>query len=232
MDFPASKSSKSAKSLPKPTPLEFGDNVVMFPVPGEPGPKGPKGEPGQQGPKGDPGSRGPQGVPGKNGLDGKDGISYLPVYNQKAGWGRYRNELSKTVKISSNSWTQVFLPVNGLESVEDFLPENNSSLYNPNSMRINTKHLMVGTQMSVICEYDMETYSTNTEIWSKLEFADGSYASQSLFGSLKYSGEYSIAVKHDIFIENESQRNSGMNIFITSDMVSMAKLKSLTISVS
>lgn len=44
-----------------------------MPVPGPPGPQGPKGDPGPKGEKGDPGEPGPQGPPGPKGDPGEPG---------------------------------------------------------------------------------------------------------------------------------------------------------------
>lgn len=201
---------------------------TFFAVPGPQGEKGPKGDPGEKGEKGDSGPRGLQGLPGK------DGKSYETVYGQNPGWAQYFNAQANTVATGANrgkdGWVDVFLK--GYENQnEKYLPIGSVSLYNLETRRMNFKGLKVGSQISVVYNFSITTFNSNTEVWLKTLFPESGKEISTFVASLKYQYQYDLSTTHNFTIESELDRVSGASIQIRSDMESAVKLKSLYISV-
>lgn len=236
MDFPSSKKSSYSQIAQQSLPSE--QSISYIPVPGPAGPQGDPGSQGPRGPKGDKGDRGeagPKGDPGKDGRNGKDGKTYLPVYNQDAGWARYLDESPIGVPIGatrgSDGW--VTFGINpGPDSVEKFLPRESVSLYNVNSKKTNLKHLELGSQIEVTYNFKVETFSNNTELWARTFFPGSKKSSTTLVGVLKYQYEYEISVTHKVYLDSDIDRASGFVPQLRADMESVAKLVSIEISVS
>jgi hypothetical protein len=238
MDFPSSKKAGYAQIAQQ---SQTSDPTISYiPVPG---PQGPKGDPGSQGPRGDRGERGekgdqgPKGDPGKDGRsgrDGKDGKSYLPVYGQDSGWARYfskdaeQNMLGATRGI--DGW--VSFAISGGECFEKYLPRNSVSLYNENTKKLNFKNLELGSQVDVTYTFEVETFANNTELWCRTYFPGSQDGITSLVGVLKYQYVYEFSVTHRIYIDKESYRLNGATPQLRSDMDTIAKLLSVSISVS
>lgn len=239
MDFPSSKKSSYSQIAQQNLPTE--QLTSYIPVPG---PQGPQGDPGAQGPrglkgdKGDKGEQGPKGDPGKdgrNGKDGKDGKSYLPVYNQDAGWARYVDPNPSQVPLGAtrgvDGWV-AFTISPGYGTNEKFLPRESVSLYNSNSKKINLKHLELGSQIEVTYNFKVETFSNNTELWARTFFPGTENTSTTLVGVLKYQYEYDISITHKVYLDNEIDRANGFVPQLRADMDSVAKLTSIEVSVS
>lgn len=224
------------------SPLEL-QNVVYLPVPGPEGPRGPKGEQGSSGATGAKGSVGPAGKQGKDGVDGKDGkpgkdgkdgISYLPVYQQKAGWGLYVNSSADQVRLGAtrgeDGW--VSLPISELskETNELYLPENGVSFYSTEMKRINLKNLKVGSQITVTYNFEITTLLSNTEVWCRSLFPATENATTSFVGSLKYEYPYELSVTHHLILTSESDRIGGIVPQIRTDHDSIGLLRSMYIS--
>jgi hypothetical protein len=241
IDFPASSNSYSSKVV-EPSPL---DNALYLPVPGPEGRRGPKGDVGPTGPRGESGPQGiagPQGPSGKDGKDGrdgkngKDGQSYLPVYGQGAGWGRYANRNRTAIKLGSSrgidGWEQVSISLDKDLSNESNLPEKSVSLYNNYSNSINLKHLKVGSQVSITIDMDIETFMPGTEIWSRVYLVGSKATHDAFVATPKYQHTYSIRHTQKIFIENSLDKSSNALLLFRADLDCLIYIKNIIISVS
>lgn len=232
MDFPASKKSGYAQIAQQSQTVD--PNISYIPVPG---PQGPKGDPGSQGPRGDKGERGEkgdQGPKGDPGKDGRDGKTYLPVYGQDAGWAKYYAKDPEQVTLGAtrgiDGW--VSFSVSGGSSLERYLPRNSVSLYNENTKKLNFKNLEIGSQVEVTYNFEVETLSNNTELWCRTYFPGVQESLTSLVGVLKYQYTYDFSVTHKIYIDRDNHRVNGAVPQLRSDMDAVARLLSISISVS
>ena len=233
MDFPSSKKSTYSSLTQQSQPLDA--SVSYIPVPG---PQGLKGEPGSAGPRGDRGERGDKGDPGpagQPGKNGKDGKSYFPAYEQNAGWARYGNKDQRFFQVGASrgedGW--VNFAVDGKENTqESFLPKDSVSLYNTNAKRLNFKGLKLGSQIKIIYNLEVETFSNNTEIWCRTMLTGTKNSHTSLVGVLKYQYSYEMSISHTIFLDHESDRVGGGVPQIRADLDAVVKIKSIEVSVS
>jgi hypothetical protein len=232
MDFPSSKKSSYSQLTQQAQPIE--NSISYIPVPG---PQGPKGDPGSAGVRGDRGERGekgdtgPKGDPGKNGKDGK---TYLPVYNQDTGWAKYGNSDTSQTRLGAtrgqDGW--VSFSVDRNPSIEKYLPRDAVSLYGGGTKRINLKGLEVGSRLDVTYTFEVETLSSNTELWCRTYFPGPEREVATFMGILKYQYNYEMSVTQSIFVESESDKNSGAVPQLRTDMDALARLKTIHISVS
>lgn len=235
MDFPSSKKSSYSQLTQQAAPQE--NSVSYIPVPGPQGPKGDpgsagvRGERGERGEKGDPG---PKGEPGKNGKDGKDGKTYLPVYEQDTGWAKYDNSSTEQTRLGAtrgqDGWVSFI--IDGKPSLEKYLPRNSVSLYGGDTKRINFKTLKVGSRVDITYTFEVETFSSNTELWCRTYIPGSDRDVTSLMGVLKYQYTYEMSVTQSVFVESEFDKNSGAIPQLRTDMDALARLKSIHISVS
>lgn len=237
MSFPGEDNYKKQVKKIQESPEESISNFIA--IPGPQGPIGPQGRPGEPGPKGERGEKGEngeRGPRGERGSPGKDGASYLPTYNQRVGWGHYFSEEEKFYKIgideSEDGWVSLYLDPKTLKSNELYLPDNNTSLYNKTSRRINLKHLNLGTQVFIQYNILLQTYNNNTEVWIKTFFPESDDGLVSYAGLFKYSGEYSLSIEHRVFADTNQKIIYGALPQIRSDFGGVAALKSMYISVS
>lgn len=235
MDFPSSKKSSYSQLTQQAQPAE--NSISYIPVPG---PQGPKGDPGSAGVRGDRGERGekgdvgPKGDPGKNGKDGKDGKTYLPVYEQDTGWAKYENSSAEQTRLGAtrgqDGW--VSFAIDRKTSIEKYLPRNSVSLYGGDTKRINLKGLKVGSRVDVTYTFEVETFSSNTELWCRTYLPGTERDVTTLMGVLKYQYTYEMSVTQSVFVESESDKLSGAVPQLRTDMDALARLKSIHISVS
>jgi hypothetical protein len=228
MDFPTPKKA-SYSQLAKQT--QDADPLAMYvAVPGPQGPAGPQGQTGARGPKGDKGDPGPR---GERGLPGKDGESYIGVYNQQVGWARYYGIPDKSFVLGAERGTDgwVTIHVSGTKAEESYLPKNAVGLYNENSKRINLKGLSLGTQLLITYDFEISTFSPNTEVWIRSFFPDTGYDVTSFVASLKYQYDYNFSITQYLSVESYKDKISGVVPQIRTDMPAAAKIKSITISV-
>jgi hypothetical protein len=235
MDFPISKKSSYSQLTQQAQPVE--NSISYIPVPG---PQGPKGDPGSAGVRGERGERGekgdagPKGDPGKNGKDGKDGKTYLPVYEQDTGWAKYGNSNTEQTRLGAtrgqDGW--VSFMVDRKPSNEKYLPRDSVSLYGGDTKRINLKGIKVGSRLDVTYTFEVETLSSNTELWCRTYFPGTDREITTLMGILKYQYTYEMSVTQSIFVESESDKNSGAVPQLRTDMDALARLKTIHISVS
>lgn len=235
MDFPATKKSGYAQLAQQSQIVD--PTVSYIPVPG---PQGPKGDPGSQGPRGDKGDRGekgdsgPKGDPGKDGKSGRDGQTYLPVYGQDSGWAKYYSKAPAQVTLGATRGTDgwVSFSISEGSSLEKYLPRNSVSLYNENTKRLNFKNLEIGSQVEVTYNFEVETFANNTELWCRTYLPGAQESVTSLIGILKYQYLYDFSVTQKIYIDKDTNRVNGALPQLRSDMDAVAKLLSISISVS
>lgn len=235
MDFPTSKKSAYAQLAQQAQVTD--QSISYIPVPG---PQGPKGDPGSQGPrgergeKGDNGLPGPKGDPGKDGKNGRDGKTYMPVYNQDAGWAKYDNASMQQTQLGATRGTDgwVSFSIEPSSSLEKYLPRDSVSLYGGSTKRINLKGIEVGSRLEITYTFEIETFSSNTELWLRTYIPGTERSVTSLVGNLKYQYTYEISVTQSVFVEDEFEKNSGAVPQLRTDMDALARIKSIHISVS
>lgn len=230
MNFPGESS--YAKQVKQSQESGSGIPISYIPVPGPQGPLGSPGRDGPVGPRGTKGDAGPQGIQGPQGPEGK---SSTPIYGQKIGWANYDNSNLVSLKLGADcgedGWVSFYVDGLGNKTIEDFLPENNTSLYNPETRRINFKHLKVGTQIQIVYNFKVTTFSNNTEVWARSYFPDSGDEVMSFVASLKYQYTYDLSTSHNLYIDKELNKVSGIVPQLRTDMNAMAEIKSIYISV-
>jgi len=230
VEFPKSNKSYGSKIQES---QEQVSNFFAVPGPAGPqGPQGPKGEPGKPGDKGEPGERGERGIPGK---DGKDGKSYFPVYEQNAGWAIYFDGQQRQIKLGADQgedgWVNIFVDGLGQGTNEKYLPQDSVSLYNPVTRKINLRHLKIGSQIQVTYNFEITTFTANTEIWAKSVFSNSGLSYTSFVANLKYDYVYDLSTTHNLTLASDGDRGSGLIPQLRSDYAAMAVIKSILISV-
>lgn len=224
MDFPENRKASYASLAAQ----QSVQNPVASYIP-VPGPEGPPGAIGKQGPAGPPG---PKGDPGPT---GKDGITYLPPSGQRPGWANYENKNQLPTKIGLdrgvNGWVNFHSDGLGQETNEKYLPESGVSLYIPETRRVNLKNVNLGSRVQITYEFTVITFSNNTEIWVKSLFPDSGKEVSTLAANLKYQFDYDLSVTHNVYVDKEIDKVSGIVPQIRSDMDAVIKVKSIFVSV-
>ena len=194
------------------------------------GEQGPKGERGEQGPKGDKGDRG---EPGKAGKDGKDGIG---VNNQIPGWGFYENTNYKPMTIGlqrgEDGWSNILVDAKGNKTNNNFLPPDSVGLWNPETQRLNFKSLKIGSKIQVIYDFELTTFTNNTELWIRTVFPLSQIYISQFVASLKYQYTYDFSVSQNMVLLTEKMRTEGAIPQIRTDYDSDVIIKSITVHVS
>lgn len=233
MDFPSSKKTNYAKLAQQVQQPE--GTVSYIPVPGPPGPKGDPGSAGVRGEKGERGEKGDPGPKGDQGRDGKDGKTYLPVYEQDAGWAKYSNSKINPIKVGADKgtdgWVSVYVEAEKTKN-EKFLPRDAVSLYNSSARKINLKGLKIGSQVTVTYSFTIETFSNNTELWIRTYFPNPEQYVNTYLGSLKYQFEYEMSVTQKFYVEDEYIRTGGAVPQIRTDLDAIVNMQSIEISVA
>lgn len=223
VDFQGNKKQSYAAQVEQSSSQPSDSSGLFVPVPGV---QGPPGVPGIQGLQGPAGPKGEPGEPGKPGKDGK--LLYAP------GWGNYSNKNTINFQLGANKgddgWVDFFVDGSGKDTNELYLP-NKISLYNPETRRINFKHLDLGSQVRVTYNFTLETYGNNTEIWARSFFPDSQKEITSFVANLKYQYTYELTTTHMFYIDSEIDRSSGVVPQLRSDLDAMAQINSIYISV-
>lgn len=235
-----------AKSMDFPgTPKKYSDNInnsyqleqqVSFvAVPGPQGEQGLKGDKGDTGPEGKQGPQGDAGRPGKDGKDGKPGESSLSPSGQRTGWALYTNRDQKDITLGAtkgnDGWVRFNFDCKGKNN-EQYLPENNVSLYSADAQRINLKALKVGSIVTVRYDIILTTFTNNTEVWFRTYTPESDSGPTSFAANLKYQFDYDLSLEHTFFIENDAMRNYGAFPQILTDNDASMVAKRIYISVS
>lgn len=237
MDFPVSNKNDYATKVQESQVLASSSTPNYIPVPGPKGERGPAGKDGKDGKPGDRGEQGPQGErgpKGEAGKPGKDGKSLVTTYAQNPGWASYSDNSSSIVKLGAtrglDGWVNLYISRDQIGE-NKYLPESGVALYNPETKRINLKALKIGSQLEITYSFTIETFHSNTEIWFRSFFPGSLAETTSFVGLLKYQHSYDLSVTHNIFLEKESDRVSGIVPQIRTDLDAMANLKTIYISV-
>lgn len=234
MDFPG-KSKKYSDNVNNSYQLE--QSVSFIAVPGPQGEQGPKGDKGDSGPEGKQGPQGEPGKPGKDGKNGRDGIageSSLSPSGQRTGWALYTNKDQKDITLGAtkgnDGWVSFSFDCRGKNN-ELYLPEDNVSLYNSQSQKINLKALKVGSIVTVRYDIILTTFTNNTEVWFRTYIPESDFWPTTFAGNLKYQFSYDMSLEHTFFIENDMVRNYGGLPQILTDNDASMVAKSIYISV-
>jgi hypothetical protein len=230
MDFPGAKKSSYAAQVEQSQTSPYQDNSLSFvPVPGPEGPPGPAGKNGSQGPEG---KMGPQGPAGPTGKDGKSSIS---ASGQQPGWASYTNTIDKPTKLGisegDDGWVTLILDTKDKTQNETYLPKGCTSLWNSHQRALNFHGIKEGSQVSVTYNFELTTYTSNTEIWLRTYFASNDQEFVQFVGSLKYQNTYSLSVTQNIFIEDQAMWGNGAVPQIRTDFDASVIFNSVYVSV-
>jgi hypothetical protein len=230
MDFPSAKKSSYAAQVEQSQSSPYQDNSLSFvPVPGPEGPPGPAGKNGAQGPEG---KMGPQGPAGPTGKDGKSSIS---ASGQQPGWASYTNTINKPIKLGisegDDGWVTLILDTKDKTQNETYLPKGCTSLWNSHQRALNFHGIKEGSQVSVTYNFELTTYTSNTEVWLRTYFATNDKEFVQFVGSLKYQNTYSLSVTQNIFIEDQAMWGNGAVPQIRTDFDASVIFNSVYVSV-
>ena len=237
MDFPGAKKTTYAAQVEQTQSIPLQDNGLSFlPVPGPVGPQGPAGRDGKDGsvgPQGLEGQKGQKGEKGEKGPSGQNGISSLSSSGQKAGWAGYFNGKPTEIRLGATKGIDGWVNLNmGSEtSFEEYLPKNTVSLWNSHSKMLNFKGLKVGAQVFVTYNFELTTFSTNTELWARTFFPAHEQEVSQFIGSFKYQHTYNLSLTQQLFIENQKMWGNGAVPQLRSDFEASVILNSVYVSV-
>jgi hypothetical protein len=236
MDFPGAKKSSYAAQVEQSQASPTVDNALSFlPVPGPVGPQGPAGRDGRDGADGKEGPQGPEGKMGPKGQEGRQGLSSLSSSGQQAGWASYTNTIEKPTKLGisqgDDGWVTLLLDTKDKSQNEKYLPSGCTSLWNSHQRALNFHGIKEGSQVSVTYNFELTTYSSNTEVWLRTYFASNDQEFVQFVGSLKYQNTYNLSVTQQIFIENTAMWGNGAVPQIRTDFDASVILNSVYVSV-
>ena len=236
MDFPSGKKSSYAAQVEQSQASPTVDNALSFlPVPGPVGPQGPAGRDGRNGEQGLPGQQGEPGPKGDRGPAGVNGQSSLSSSGQQAGWASYTNTIDKPTKLGisqgDDGWVTLLLDTKDKSQNEKYLPEGCTSLWNSHQRALNFHGIKEGSQVSVTYNFELTTYTNNTEIWLRTYFASNDQEFVQFVGSLKYQNTYSLSVTQNIFIEDQAMWGNGAVPQIRTDFDASVIFNSVYVSV-
>lgn len=234
MDFPGAKKSGYAEQVEQSQASPYQENTLSFlPVPGPQGSPGPAGRDGKDGLVGPQGPEGQKGEKGQTGQTGQDGKSSLSSSGQQAGWASYSSDAEVSFRLGAtrgvDGWVTLF--ISDGEKNELFLPKECVSLWNPHSRMLNFKGLEVGSQVFVTYNFELTTFTPNTEVWMRTFFPSQEKEISQLIGSFKYQHVYSLSITQQVFIENKKMWGNGAVPQIRTDFDSSAILNSIYVSV-
>jgi hypothetical protein len=236
MDFPSAKKSSYAAQVEQSQASPTVDNAFSFlPVPGPVGPQGPAGRDGRNGEQGLQGAQGEPGPKGDRGPAGVNGQSSLSSSGQQAGWASYINTIDKPTKLGisqgDDGWVTLLLDTKDKSQNEKYLPEGCTSLWNSHQRALNFHGIKEGSQISVTYNFELTTYTSNTEVWLRTYFASNDQEFVQFVGSLKYQNTYNLSVTQQIFIENTAMWGNGAVPQIRTDFDASVILNSVYVSV-
>ena len=236
MDFPGAKKSSYAAQVEQSQSTGLPDNTLSFlPVPGPVGPQGPAGRDGKDGAVGPQGPEGQRGQKGDKGPTGKDGLSSLSSSGQQAGWASYTNTIDKSIKLGisqgDDGWVTLLLDTKEKLQNETYLPEGCTSLWNSHQRALNFHGIKEGSQVFVTYNFELTTYTPNTEVWLRTYFASKDKEFVQLIGSFKYQNTYNLSATQQIFIEDKSMWGNGAIPQLRTDFDSSVIFNSVYVSV-
>jgi hypothetical protein len=236
MDFPGAKKSSYAAQVEQSQSSPYQENALSFlPVPGPVGPQGPTGRDGKNGEQGLQGAQGEPGPKGDRGPAGANGQSSLSSSGQQAGWASYTNTIDKPTKLGisqgDDGWVTLLLDTKDKSQNEKYLPKDCTSLWNSHQRALNFHGIKEGSQVSVTYNFELTTYTSNTEVWLRTYFASNDQEFVQFVGSLKYQNTYNLSVTQQIFIENTAMWGNGAVPQIRTDFDASVIFNSVYVSV-
>lgn len=240
MDIPGgAKPSYAAQVQQNQSSSPYKENELTFlPVPGPVGPQGPAGRDGRDGERGPEGKQGPAGPKGDKGIpgkDGKDGESSASSSGQQAGWASYYNKLSNEFRLGAtqgdDGWVSVYVNKQKEKSNTLFLPKDTVDLWNSDARTFNFKTVKEGTQAFITYNFDLTTYTSNTELWVRTHFSKVDNDYSQFVASLKYQYTYPISVTQRIILEDKDFLTSVVTPQFRADYDASLVMKSIYIGV-
>jgi hypothetical protein len=236
MDFPGAKKSSYAAQVEQSQASPYQENSLSFlPVPGPQGPQGPPGRDGKDGKEGPQGPEGQKGPKGEKGSSGQNGLSSLSSSGQQAGWASYTNTIDKPTKLGvsqgNDGWVTLLLDTKDKSQNEKYLPDGCTSLWNSHQRALNFHGIKEGSQVFVTYNFELTTYTANTEVWLRTYFASNDQEFVQFVGSLKYQNTYSLSTTQQIFIENQSMWGNGAVPQLRTDFDASVIFNSVYVSV-
>ena len=238
MEFP-SKKKKYSEIVDNPINIEYIAVPGIQGEKGEQGPQGPIGDAGPQGPKGDKGDQGAQGPKGPKGDPGEPGgtaEAYDSPSKQYPGWAYYQSLNMEKIRVGpdrgDDGWVDLFLKVDKPNSIETYLPKNCVSFVTDSARKINYKTFNLGAKVDIKYELEIETYSTNTEVWIRTFSVDDNMSTVGYLGNLKYRYTYDFSFSQTLYILNNKMKTFGGKPEIRSDSECSVVLKGIYIAVS
>ena len=236
MDFPGAKKSSYAAQVEQSQATLLPDNTLSFlPVPGPVGPQGPAGRDGKDGKEGPQGPEGKPGSKGSAGPNGKDGLSSLSSSGQQAGWASYTNAIEKPTKLGisqgDDGWVTLVLDTKDKNQNERYLPKDCTSLWNSHQRALNFHGIKEGSQVFVTYNFELTTYTPNTEVWLRTYFKSKDKEFVQLIGSFKYQNTYNLSATQQIFIEDAAMWGNGAVPQIRTDFDASVIFNSVYVSV-
>jgi hypothetical protein len=236
MDFPGAKKSSYAAQVEQSQASPYQENTLSFlPVPGPVGPPGPAGKNGIDGKEGPQGPEGQKGPKGEKGPSGQNGLSSLSSSGQQAGWASYTNTITKPTKLGisqgDDGWVTLILDTKDKVQNETYLPKGCTSLWNSHQRALNFHGIKQGSQVFVTYNFELTTYTANTEVWLRTYFASNDQEFVQLVGSFKYQNAYNLSVTQQIFIEDKAMWGNGAVPQIRTDFDASVIFNSVYVSV-
>ena len=236
MDFPGAKKSSYAAQVEQSQSSPYQENTLSFlPVPGPQGPQGPAGRDGKDGLPGPAGPEGQKGQKGEKGSTGQNGLSSLSSSGQQAGWASYTNVLDKPTKLGisqgDDGWVTLILDTKDKTQNEKYLPKDCTSLWNSHQRALNFHGIKEGSQVLVTYNFELTTYTPNTEVWLRTYFKTKEKEFVHLVGSFKYQGTYVLSATQQIFIEDYVMWGTGAIPQIRTDFDASVIFNSVYVSV-
>jgi hypothetical protein len=96
---------------------------------------------------------------------------------------------------------------------------------------LNFKGLKIGSQVFVTYNFEITTFTPNTEVWLRTFFSAHEQEISQFVGSLKYQHTYNMSVTQQLFIENQKMWGNGAVPQLRTDFDSSVILNSIYVSV-
>lgn len=242
MDIPGGQKPSYAAQVQQTQSSPYKENELSFlPVPGPVGPQGPAGRDGRDGERGPTGPEGPagkagaKGATGANGKDGKDGESSLSSAGQQAGWGTYYNKTSKEFRLGAtqgdDGWVSIFVNSNDPKTNNLFLPKDTVDFWNTESRSLNFKGLKEGSQVFITYNFELTTYTSNTELWVRTHFSKVDEENAQFVAALKYQYTYPMSVTQRIILQDKAYNASTVLPQFRTDFDASLIMNSIHVSV-
>ena len=121
--------------------------------------------------------------------------------------------------------------MSSVKSNESFIPEDAVSLWNSHARMLNFKGIKIGSQVFITYNFELTTFSPNTEVWVRTFFPSHEHEIANLVGSFKYQHTYNISVTQQLFIENQAMWGNGAVPQLRTDFDASVVLNSVYVSV-